>query len=280
MQSYKPTRLIYLHGDAHAIGGHQKEPVERFVPTLAPVSLPGVGGYTAARSPSEGFTFEDIVSCSNAYTRVESNEHGDDGSATVLVTSVVENLNILEVFSADRIVSQLTVSVRGDHGGIGVSTIGSAYEGVRIAGVPCHTKLTKGLQPLERTPEGRSRSLSGPDVRAIGRTQAQALLSSFKARNESDVYQWAEKKYGWLTTEPQGTAASSLCSLVDGVETSASVRCHGHIIEIPHFGRITLGELIVHGGYARLTAVRADLGCAVRGGITVCAQGGGGAGDD
>lgn len=279
MQSYRPTRLIYLHADAHAIGGHQKTPVEKFVPTLAPVSLPAVGGYTAARSPDEGFRFDDIVSCSKAYTRVESANHGIDGSATLLVTSVVENLDILEVFRADRITAQLTITVP-ESGDITVSTIGSAYEGIRIAGVACHPKVTKGLQPLERTPEGRTRSLHWSDVRAIGRTQAQALLSSFKARNESDVYQWAEKKYGWLTTEPAQGTASSLCSLVDGVETTASAHCHGHVIEIPHFGRITLGELIVNRGYVRLTGVRADLGCVVGGGITVCAEGGGGIGDD
>jgi hypothetical protein len=213
---------------------------------------------------------------------VESSKHGEDGSATLLVTSVVENLDILEVFRADRIVAQLTISVPAE-GEIGVSTIGSAYEGIRIAGVECRPKLTKGLQPLERTPAGHHKSLTWSGVRAIGRTQAEFVLSKFKARNESDAYQWAEKKYGWLMTDPPKGTASSLCSLVDdvdGAESAASARCHGHVIEIPHFGRITLGELIVSRGYVRLTGVRADLGCVNSGGITVCAEGGGGLGDD
>ena len=87
------------------------------------------------------------------------------------------------------------------------------------------------------------------------------------------------KKYGWLTAEPTG-AASSLCPLIDGPETSAPVRCHGHIIEIPHFGRITLGELVVGRKHAQLTGVRADVGCAVAGGITACCGGGGATGDN
>jgi hypothetical protein len=277
VQSYKPSRFVYLHADANAIGGRLQTPVEKFVPTVAPVSLPGVGGFTTARS--EGFTFEEIVSCSAAYTRVESADHASDGSATILVTSVVENLNILEVFSAARIVSQLTIRVPGASGEIGVSTIGSAYEGVRVAGVACHLNLTKGLQRADRTPEGRSHSLTWSDVRQAGRTQAQALLSSFKGRNESDAYQWAERKYGWLTSEPNGSS-SSMCSLVDGVETSASVRCHGHIIEIPHFGRITLGELVVGREHVQLVGVRADLGCAISGGITACCGGGTAGGDN
>ena len=277
MQSYKATRFVYLHADANAVGGRIQTPVEKFVPTLVPVSLPGVGGFATAQSDS--FEFEEIVSCSSAYTRVTSTDHGADGSATLLVTSVVENLNILEVFSAKRIVSQLTISVLGAGGDIGVSTIGSAYEGILVAGIPCHLNLTKGLQQLDRTPEGRSRSLTWSDARQIGRTQAQALLSSFKGRNESDAYEWAERKYGWLMSEPKGSA-TSMCSLVSAVETSASVRCHGHIIEIPHFGRITLGELIVGREHVQLTGVRADLGCAIGGGITICCEGGGTGGEN
>ena len=277
MQSYKATRFVYLHADANAVGGRIQTPVEKFVPTVAPSSLPGVGGFATAQSGS--FEFEEIVSCSSAYTRVTSTDHGADGSATLLVTSVVEDLNILEVFSAKRIVSQLTISVSGAGGDIGVSTIGSAYEGIVVAGVPCHLNLTKGLQQLDRTSEGHSRSLTCSDVRQVGRTQAQALLSSFKGRNESDAYEWAERKYGWLMSEPKGSATSA-CSLVSGVETSASVRCHGHIIEIPHFGRITLGELIVGREHAQLTGVRADLGCAIGGGITICCEGGGAGGEN
>jgi hypothetical protein len=277
VQSYKATGFFYLHADATAVGGRLQTPVEKFVPTVAPSSLPGVGGFATAQSDS--FEFEEIVSCSSAYTRVTSTDHAADGSATLLVTSVVEDLNILEVFSADRIVSQLTIGVSGAGGDISVSTIGSAYEGVRVAGVACHLKLTQGLQQLDRTPEGHSRSLTWSDVRQLGRTQAQALLSSFKGRNESDAYEWAERKYGWLMSEPKG-AATSLCSLVDGLETSASVRSHGHIIEIPHFGRITLGELVIGREHVQLTGVRADLGCAIGGGITICCEGGGGVGDN
>lgn len=278
MQSYKPTRRIYLHGDANAIGGRLQTPVEQFVPTVTPVSLPGVGGLTTASS--EGFTFEDIVSCSSANTRVTSADHGSDGSATILVTAAVTDLNILEVFSAKRIVTQLTLTIPGDGGDIGVCTLGSAYEGVRIGGVPCHLKLTQGLQRLDRTPEGRSRSLTWSDVRQVGRTQAEALISSFKGRNDNDAYQWAQKKYGWLTAEPAPGTAKALCSLIDGLESSDSVGCHGHVIEIPHFGRIILGELLVGREYARLIGVRADLGCTISGGITAACGGGSGVGAD
>ena len=124
MQSYKPTRFYYLRADASALGGRLQTPIEKFVPTVAPVSLPATGGFSLARS--DGFTLDEIVSCSSAYCRVTSEEHPNDGTTTILVTAVVENLNILEVFSAARIVSQLTISVPIE-GLIGVSEIGRAH---------------------------------------------------------------------------------------------------------------------------------------------------------
>ena len=276
MQSYKPTRFYYLRADASALGGRLQTPVEKFVPTVAPVSLPATGGFSLARS--DGFTLDEIVSCSSAYCRVTSEEHPNDGTTTILVTAVVENLNILEVFSAARIVSQLTISVPIE-GLIGVSAVGSTFEGLQIAGFPCKPTLNTDLQQPARTPEGRSRSLAWSDVFQAGRTQAQALLNSFQGRNESDVNAWAQRRHGWMTSAP-GASGNATCSLVDGLETDAPVRCHGHIVEIPHFGRITLGELIVGKHYAQLIGVRADLGCAVHGGITACAGGGGPTGDN
>ena len=277
MQSYDPTRFLYLHADANAVGGRLQSPVEKFVPTHAPVSLPGVGGTTTANT--EGFTFDDIVSCSAANTHVTSADHKSDGSATILVTSVVKGLNILEVFSAERIVVQMTINVSGATGQITVVPLGSAYEGVKVAGYPCEVILAKGLQHLDRTSDGRSRSLTWSDIRQIGSAQAKALLSSVKSNREDDVYQWAERKYGWVIPEPTGPG-TAMCSIVESIETKAPVHVHGHIIEIPHFGRLSLGELAVSPKRAQLTGVRADLGCVNAGAITACCGGGGATGEN
>jgi len=278
VQSFKPTRLYNLRADATALGGRLHEPVKKFIPTVAPVSLPAVGGFALARS--EGFTHEEIVSFSAAYTRVSSEEGSDKVPASILVTAVVENLNILEVFSAQRIVSQLTITIPKERGPIQVSVLGSAFEGLRLAGYECRAKVNTGLrQTAERTEEGRSRSLAWSDVFQAGRAQAQSLLSVFKGRNEGDAYEWAQKRHGWMTSEAT-SSGGALCSLIDGLETAAPVRCCGHIVEIPHFGRIILGELYVGRDTAQLVGVRAELGCAIGGLITACCGGGGGEGDN
>src|SRR5258705_13696669 len=100
-------KLYYFRADANALGGYLEKPFEKNIRTIAPVSLPSVGGFAMARS--EAFTLDEIVSCSSAYTRVSGREIG--GSVSILVTAVVENLNLLEVVTARRIVSQVSISI-------------------------------------------------------------------------------------------------------------------------------------------------------------------------
>src|SRR5580692_10091865 len=119
-------KLYSVRADASALGGYLETPVAKLISTLAPVSLPPVGGFAMARS--EAFTLDQIVSCSSAYTRVTGQECCEDGSCAILVTAVIEDLNILEVVRADRIVTQLSIAIPADDGAIGMSFAGTAFE--------------------------------------------------------------------------------------------------------------------------------------------------------
>jgi hypothetical protein len=66
------------------------------------------------------------------------------------------------------------------------------------------------------------------------------------------------------------------CSLVDGFEDQKEC---GHVVDIPGFGRIFLGELFITPYSAQLVSIRAELGCPVTGKITVNCSGGGGVHD-
>jgi hypothetical protein len=240
MKTGNKHSLYALRADASAVGGYLDEPIERQIPTLAPVSLPAVGGFAMARS--EGFTFEEIVSCSAAYTRVSGRESTRDGSSSLLVTAVVENLNILEVVRARRIVTQLEISIPGEPGPIGISLAGSGFEGLHLAGHECRAKLSSGLQsPGDANGDGL---LRWEDVRQVGSTQG-------------------------------GYARASLVDTLEGAS-----RCRGHIVDIPEFGQIILGELLISRNAVQLIGIRAELGCTNGGRISVCCGGGGGSNDD
>src|ERR1700722_12959079 len=80
MQSFNNKTLYSFQADANALGGFLEEPLHKHIPTLAPVSLPVVGGFATARSGA--FNLDEVVSCASAYTLVtgrESESDTDDG---------------------------------------------------------------------------------------------------------------------------------------------------------------------------------------------------------
>jgi hypothetical protein len=234
MQSFRQKPFYSFRADANALGGFLEEPFHKVIPTLAPVSLPAVGGFATARS--EAFNLDEIVSCSSAYSRVSGTEHHADGSISILTTAVVEDLNLLEVVTAERVVAQVSISIPAGSSEFQISLTGSRFEGLRLAGRRCQPTFIGGLI----LPGGLSQ----------------------------DVEKAADPPL------PAG-GGKLLCSLVDGVHGK-----DGHIVEIPGFGRIFLGELRVSYDSVQLVAIRAELGCPVQGKVAICSGGGGGQGEN
>jgi hypothetical protein len=269
MQSFRQKPFYSFRADANALGGFLEEPFHKVIPTLAPVSLPAVGGFATARS--EAFNLDEIVSCSSAYSRVSGTEHHADGSISILATAVVEDLNLLEVVTAERVVAQVSISIPAGSSGFQISLTGSRFEGLRLAGRPCRPILNSELIPPGGLP------LTWQNVQKAGQSQAKDLIAIFKARGDKDAEQWAQKQHGWMTANPTPPADGGklLCSLVNGVEGN-----DGHVVEIPGFGRIFLGELRVSYDSVQLVAIRAELGCPVKGKVGICSGGGGGTGEN
>jgi hypothetical protein len=278
MKSFDLKKLYSLRADANALGGYLEAPIAKTLPTLAPVSLPAVGGFATARS--EAFTADEIISCAAAHTRVLGQECCDDGSASILVTAVVEDLNILEVVRADRIVTQLSITLSGDSAAIGFCVSGTLFEGLRIAGHACRPTMNEELQ-RPRDAKAAGGRLSWEEVRQAGRVQGESLLNGFKDGSE-DAHRWVVSRHQRMTSAPPASGGGcALASLVDHLEVAGGCRSYGHIVEIPGFGQILLGELLVTCDAVQLIGIRAQLGCCpVRGKISVDVVGGGGTGDN
>jgi len=272
MKSFNPQRLYSLRADATALGGYLDKPVEQPIPTLAPVSLPPVGGVAKARS--EAFTLDDIISCSSAHTLVSGREDPSGGASSILVKAVIEQLNILEVVRARRIVMQLSITLP-EEGPIGISLAGSTFEGLRLGGHECEVKLNRELQ----SPRDSKELLTWREVgRQTSRAQRDGLLNGFKEHGE-EAYQWAVSRHRWMTSElPECGFAQA--SLIDSLGVSGTCRSHGHVVEITEFGRVFLGELFVAHNTVQLVGIRAELGCPVAGRVSTNAVGGGGVRDN
>jgi hypothetical protein len=263
-----------FRADATALGGYLEEPFQMNVPTLAPVSLPPVGGFAMARS--EGFCLDEIVSCTLAYTRVSGREHAN-GSISTRVTSVVEGLNLLNAVKAKRIVSKLSISIPSANGKPQISFAGSGFEGLQLDGCDCSPKPPSGWLPPKSSQTGTAGALTWQDIEQVARAQAERLIQSFKDRKDGAAA-WAQKRHEWTTRAPQ--SGSIRCSLVDGLEGADPKASSGCVVEIPHIGRIILGEILLSPDSVQLVAIRAELGCPTTGKIGICAVGGGGVHDN
>jgi hypothetical protein len=250
------AKTFYFHADANPLTGFIEKPFQKVVPPQAPLSLGAVGGHHTQRT--EAFNFEEIVSCRAAYTRVSG--HQSASGASTLITSVVEGLNILEVVTAERLVAQVTVQHEIAGGFPLISFTGSRFEGLKIGGCDVTLELNDSLIACG---PGTGDHLTYPVFQETGRQQAAKLVRSVED-DKQEAFRWLVARYGWMASgnQPDGFV---LCSLVNGIGPAIPGTTFGHVVYIPEFGRIFLGEIIAFPASVQLSMVRAELGCSTAG---------------
>jgi hypothetical protein len=259
------NKAFYFHAHASSLGGALEAPHKKVVPSQASVALPAVGGHATART--EAFNCDEIVSCKAAYTRVTGGQVEEDGSWSTLVTSVVEGLNILDAVKVERLVAQISIEHPADGGNPTFSLAGSHFDGIRLGGCDVSPKLNPKLLGV-----GSVDRIEWPIFQQTGQQQAGTMITKAKAAKDA---QWILHRFQWMTN-PKADACV-LCSLVDGIDQPVPGRVFGHALEIPHFGKIFLGELLVCRSSIQLSMIRAELGCATKGKLSAAmAIGGGG----
>jgi hypothetical protein len=267
-------KAFYFQADANSLGGFIEKPFPKVIPSQASLSLPPVGGYATARS--EDFHHEELISSRAAYSRVSGGEPHKDGPWSILVTSVVEGLNILDVVTADRVVAQISADYPREGGYPRISLAGSHFENLRIAGCEAFPTLSSRLLQPKSGVDASQPQLAWPNFQQTGREQAEKLIGTIEG-GDREAFQWIIERFAWMESDRQPEDDRwALCSLVDGVDQAIPGRSFGHVIEIPNFGRIFLGELLVYPHSVQLSMIRAELGCAVTAQVSAAHTGVGG----
>jgi hypothetical protein len=193
----------------------------------AATSLPTMGGH--ARSRVENFSVDHLASFKAAHTHVSGRQEG--GTLTTQVTTTVDQLNILDVITADRIVLRLTVEHKpGEQGKIvgHIVALGSHFDSLRIAGYEVKVTLRH------------------------------ELLIDYKSYTELRNKIAEDTNSGKIA---HVGADNVLCSLVEKIETKLpGVDEKTHLISVPHFGQVSLAEILVLPGSMTATMIRLDLG--------------------
>jgi len=307
--SENPTSHFF-HAEAHALTGKLKLPFAQDIKKQAFVKLEGqladlTDEMRAQRNyfsqHSKSFRLEGIISYSSAHTQVAG--HASDkhpGGSVTLSTSVVENLNVLNVVTADRVVAQISTTHIPDETAPHVTFLGTHFENLRIAqhrvlpflklDFPGERAQGPIALPVDRDTDlmraiaaqyqRLKAALSGVDQEKMRLTEAASLprtkyygfdLESAEIQKQRDkAKENRDLKWEGIT-----------CSLVEHVEIenisvpgapapiTAPAKSFGHMIHIPGFGNIFLAELSVSHNSYRLTMIRLDMGCLAAGTSTI-----------
>ncbi len=250
----RSSRFFY-RASAAALGGQITRPFTELLEVQAASFLPPNGGYGSARV--ENYRFRELVTMRAGYTQVAGSTHHDrDGKEVqgTLVSAVVEGLNIQNIVTADWAVARLTSEhPRKDSppDELSMLPIGSYFVNLRIAGTPVtltpHDELLKEDAATRSQMEQKCRKhLVDPDT-----AQGSPAL-------------------------PKGPLRFSAFELQPPAIPGAKMQKPGCRIDIPDFGSIYLGELVVTSDRRQLVMVRVVLGCAVEGEIVVASVEGNG----
>jgi hypothetical protein len=217
---------FHFHGEAHAFSARFHRPIYLPIEAQASVSLPTIGGH--ARSRVENFVGDHLVRFTAAHSHV-SGSWMDNKVATTHATATIEGLNILDFVTADRIVARLTSEhFVGDPEGHFI-TLGSTFEGLKIA---------------------------GHDVNVTLRHELFVNNKSFGALRGQLARDRAPDKITDITTD-----RVALCSLAEDIDVKfPGLKKRGHILQIDHFGEIAIAEIFAAFGTRTLTMLRFKLG--------------------
>ena len=284
LSSKDPYHSYYAAADV--LSAEFEEPLRETIKPRAYVKLPGDGHYQFKHA--DPFRLDGLISYQSGYTQVAGHRSPKQGHGfTTLVTSAVENLNVLDVVTADRVVAQISTEhpvydpVNGLTDGVpSVTFLGTRFVNLRIGGHK--VELERHADILGPKPANGTSYFD--DAAVLGRVTKQYTdITSAK-----DFPEWAADRYQWDPAAAQRQGKID-CSLVNRVASAPGIS-FGHVIDVPHFGKIFLAELTLkrekNGApgpdkYAfRLTMIRLELGCLAQGsGTVVTAESNGGGGD-
>jgi hypothetical protein len=267
-------RVFHYHASSNALGGVLTHPYKTVITSEANSALANAGGYNSSKTVP--YHLDHVLHCDKAYTHVTGGE--EEGFWATLTSAVVEGVNLMEVVTADKIVAQIASKhpKKGNHPI--VSFVGSQFVNLRINGQLVEPVLDLHPLPGKPVPSAKAKSSSStdpqvssyhhPDVRKL------AAAQSRKATGHKYAPDWVKRRYGWLeSVNDINDRGHLLCTLVREIEGGDPDYTYGQIIHVPGFGNIFLAEVTCDAKSYHLTMLRAEMGCAASGTVSMATGG-------
>jgi hypothetical protein len=267
-------RYHVYHAEAHVLSGNLKHPVNQPIEHQARVVFEKTRRDGHVTRSVEETTLEGLISFKSGHTRASGSKiekkdlWGNDHSGWVtLSTSVLEDLNVFEVITADRVVAQVSTEHAMMSGHVPkVTFLGTRFENLRVSGYPVQVELDLAI--CGDKPEGDKPYLQ--DRGFLDRVQrqldsiagAKGLPDGLEKQYDAKIaYIDDLKKRANGRAKGERNGYSKLqCSLVKSIGPIPipGVRTFGNIIFIPDFGTVSLAEVEVgiaasHDGFSEKT---------------------------
>ncbi|HEX4783112.1 MAG TPA: hypothetical protein VH350_02155 [Candidatus Sulfotelmatobacter sp.] len=263
------------HAEAHVLSGHVQRPINQKIEPQAPLSLNDRrGGHFTRRI--EDFSVEGLISFTRGETRLSGARSLKNNGWVTISTSILEGLNVFEIIGADRLVTQVSTDHAYDNGHIPhVTFLGTQFTNFRVGGFPAAVTLT-----LDICGDVPAKDQSYFEDAQFLRRVKQQTETIFKASGlPKDLKDQYDKKLAYVNqligAKPGSQAVHEpiTCSVVESIGKIPipGVQQFGHILVIPEFGHVALGEVQVsekkYEGIERpcvsfeLTSIRTKMGC-------------------
>lgn len=264
------------HAEAHVLSGHLQRPIEQKIERHAPVTLNDRRGGHLTRF-ADDVSIEGLISFTKGHTRVSGARSLKNNGWVTLSTSILEGLNVFEIITADRIVSQVSTDHPYKDGHVPhVTFLGTQFKNLRVGGFPVTLTLNLGICG-DRPANDRSYLQDPKFLRGVKEQTEKIAKASHLPKELKDQYDeklaYINKLISTCDAGDQGSHEPITCSLVQSIGEIPipGVQTFGHVLVIPEFGAVALGEVEVgeemHDRSARpspyfeLTGIKMKLGC-------------------
>src|ERR1700722_5471391 len=269
------------HATAHVLSGRLERPIEQKIEEQAPVKLSDRRGGHLTRS-EEDVSIEGLITYTKGHTRVSGSRSLKHNGWVTISTSIMEGLNVFEIITADRVVSQVSTDhAYTDHAYEDghfprVTFLGTQFTNFQVSGFA--PKVTFKLDICGERPAGNKSYLQDRVFLDAVREQtekiarAAGLPKELKATYDKRLT-YVDELISTCETRDPGAHEPITCSLVESIGEIPirGVRSFGHVLVIPEFGTVSLGEVEVGEKqyeksekpcvYFELTGLKMNLGC-------------------
>jgi hypothetical protein len=236
-----------FHAEAHALSGDLRSPIKQTIEPHVPIELNDERGGHLTRF-TEDVNIEGLISFKRAHTRVSGSKSLKHAAWITLSTTIVEGLNVFEVVTVDRVVAQVSTEHAFKDGHVPrVTFLGTKFENLQVCGIPVRPRFNFGI--CGNKPDKDASYLSRTSFLNETRKRMQEIVDSgFLFGQAKEQY---DQRLATIKSLNSAGVGSITCSLVESIDISElrkqlpGVETVGHVIVIPDFGAVSLGEVEV-----------------------------------